>query len=58
MKVELLHVGKTVKANFVAGIEDYAKRIGHYLPFNITVIPELKNTKNLSATQQKMPRET
>ncbi|PXX24513.1 23S rRNA (pseudouridine(1915)-N(3))-methyltransferase RlmH [Hoylesella shahii] len=53
MKVELLFVGKTVNANFVASIEDYAKRIGHYLPFNITVIPELKNTKNLSATQQK-----
>lgn len=32
MKVELLFVGKTVNANFVAGIEDYAKRIGHYLP--------------------------
>ena len=53
MKVELLLVGKTVNSVFVAGIADYAKRIGHYMPFNINVIPELKNTKNISANQQK-----
>ena len=53
MKVELLLVGKTVNSVFVAGIADYAKRIGHYIPFNINVIPELKNTKNISANQQK-----
>ena len=53
MKVELLLVGKTVNSVFVAGIADYAKRICHYMPFNINVIPELKNTKNISANQQK-----
>lgn len=53
MKVELLLVGKTVNSVFVAGIADYTKRIGHYMPFNINVIPELKNTKNISANQQK-----
>ena len=46
-------MGKTVNKHFVAGIEDYAERIGHYMPFNITTIPELKNTKNLSEEQQK-----
>ena len=29
------------------------ERIGHYMPFSITTIPELKNTKNLSESQQK-----
>ena len=53
MKTELLLVGKTADKHFEAGIQDYAKRIGHYMPFDITVIPELKNTKNLSADQQK-----
>lgn len=53
MKTELILVGKTVNKHFVAGIEDYAERIGHYMPFNITTIPELKNTKNLSEEQQK-----
>lgn len=53
MKTELILVGKTVNKHFVAGIKDYVERIGHYMPFNITVIPELKNTKSLSEGQQK-----
>lgn len=53
MKTELILVGKTVNKHFVAGINDYVERIGHYIPFSITVIPELKNTKNLSEQQQK-----
>ena len=44
MKTELILVGKTVNKHFVAGIKDYAERITHYMPFNITTIPELKNT--------------
>ncbi len=47
-------MGRTVNKHFVAGIEDYAERIGHYMPFNMTTIPELKNTKNLSEEQQKL----
>ena len=54
MKSELILVGKTVNKHFVAGISDYAERIGHYMPFSITTIPELKNTKNLSEEQQKL----
>lgn len=53
MKTELILVGKTVNKHFVAGIKDYVERISHYMPFNITVIPELKNTKNISEQQQK-----
>lgn len=53
MKAELIQVGKTVNKNFIAGIGDYAERIGHYMPFVITTIPELKNTKSLSEEQQK-----
>ncbi len=53
MKTELILVGKTVNKHFVAGIKDYVERIGHYMPFSITVIPELKNTKSLSEEQQK-----
>ena len=53
MKTELILVGKTVNKHFVAGIKDYAERITHYMPFNITTIPELKNTKSLSEQQQK-----
>lgn len=53
MKVTLILVGKTTDKHFDAGINDYAGRIKHYLPFEITIIPELKNTKSLSEEQQK-----
>lgn len=53
MKAILILVGKTINKHFVAGIEDYADRISHYMPFEIVTIPELRNTKNLSEDQQK-----
>lgn len=53
MKTELILVGRTADKRFEAGISDYAERISHYMPFAITTIPELKNTKNLSEEQQK-----
>lgn len=53
MKTELILVGKTTDKHFQAGISDYTERIGHYLPFSITIIPELKNTKSLTEEQQK-----
>ena len=54
MKTILILVGKTVNKHFVAGINDYAERISHYMPFEIVTIPELRNTKNLSEEQQKL----
>lgn len=53
MKTILILVGKTVNKHFAAGINDYTERIGHYMPFDIITIPELKNTKNLTEQQQK-----
>ena len=53
MKTELILVGKTNDKHFQAGIDDYVGRINHYMPFSVTVIPELKNTKSLSEEQQK-----
>lgn len=53
MKTELILVGKTVNKHIVACFNDYVERIAHYTPFNVTVIPELKSTKNLSEQQQK-----
>ena len=54
MKTILLLVGKTQNKNFQAGISDYSERITHYMPFEIRVIPELKNTRNLNEEQQKV----
>lgn len=53
MKTILIQMGKTVDKNFAAGINDYVERIGHYMPFNVLTIPELKNTKKLTESQQK-----
>lgn len=53
MKVTLLVVGKTTNSHIDALIQEYQKRLTHYLPFALQVIPELKNTKALSPEQQK-----
>ena len=53
MKTILILVGKTTDKHFAAGINDYVERIGHYMPFDIITIPELRNTKSLSEEQQK-----
>ena len=53
MKFTLLVVGKTVEKHYITAINDYTERVKHYIPFDIEVIPELKNTKNLSTDQQK-----
>lgn len=54
MKTALILVGKTNDIHLQAIISDYAERITHYMPFDIIVIPELKNTKSLSEEQQKV----
>ncbi len=54
MKTILMQVGKTADKHFAAGINDYATRISHYMPFEIITIPEIKNTKNLTVEQQKI----
>jgi len=53
MKTLLILVGKTNDKHFQAGITDYTERIGHYMPFELVTIPELKNTKSLTEEQQK-----
>lgn len=53
MKTLLIMVGKTTDRHFQAGIDDYVGRIAHYMSFELTVIPELKNTKSLTEDQQK-----
>ena len=53
MKFALLVVGRTVEKHYITAINDYVERIKHYPPFDMEVIPELKNTKSLSMEQQK-----
>lgn len=53
MRITLLVVGRTVNNNIIAGINEYTKRVGRFTQFNIEVIPELKNARNISEAQQK-----
>lgn len=53
MKITLIAVGKTEDKYLIEGIEKYLNRLKHYINFNFLVIPDIKNTKNLTEAQQK-----
>ena len=53
MKIALIVIGKTDAGYFVEAINEYKNRLVHYIPFEIEVIPDIKNVKNLSESQQK-----
>lgn len=48
MKITLLVVSKTDDKYLQEGIAVYLKRLTHYIPFDIDVIPALKDQKNAS----------
>lgn len=53
MKIELAVIGKTSIGYLKQGIDEYIKRLMHYVPFEIKYIDDIKNTKNISEDQQK-----
>ena len=53
MTIKLLAIGKTDNKELQSLIEDYLKRLGHYIKFEFDIIPDLKKVKNLSEDQQK-----
>jgi 23S rRNA (pseudouridine1915-N3)-methyltransferase len=46
-------IGKTSDARLVSLIEEYQQRLKHYVPFELTVIPDVKNAKSLTEEQLK-----
>ncbi len=53
MKICLLVIGKTDEPYLQKGTEIFLKRIPHYLPFEMKIIPDIRNSKSLSEEQQK-----
>ena len=53
MKIKLVAVGKTDDKNLQTLIDAYQNRLKHYIQFEIEIIPDIKNVKNLSEIQQK-----
>ncbi|MBO7456896.1 MAG: 23S rRNA (pseudouridine(1915)-N(3))-methyltransferase RlmH [Paludibacteraceae bacterium] len=53
MKILLFVTGKTTDPRLVSLIDDYRRRLTHYVPFDVVVIPDIKNAKSLSEEQLK-----
>ena len=53
MNIKLIAIGKTDNKSLISLIEDYTKRLGFYIKFDLEIIPDLKNVKHLSEAQQK-----
>ena len=53
MKTTLLVVGRNVEQHYITAINDYIQRTKRFITFDMEVIPELKNTKNISMELQK-----
>ncbi|QWX82598.1 23S rRNA (pseudouridine(1915)-N(3))-methyltransferase RlmH [Cellulophaga sp. HaHaR_3_176] len=53
MTIKLLAIGKTDSSQLSALTKEYENRLKHYVKFELEIIPDIKNTKNLSETQQK-----
>ena len=53
MKITLAVIGKTEVGFARQGIDEYVKRLQHYVPFNIQYIGDVKSTRNMSEAQQK-----
>lgn len=53
MQIQLLIIGKTSNSHINACISDYESRLRRYIPFEIKVLPDIRNTRKLSESQQK-----
>jgi 23S rRNA (pseudouridine1915-N3)-methyltransferase len=53
MKLDFWFIGKTAFPYLEEGIQLYAKRLQHYAPFEMSVLPDVKNAKSLSSDQLK-----
>ena len=53
MTIELIVIGKTDSQEVSALVETYARRVNRYCKFSVTVLPDMRSTRNLTAKQQR-----
>ncbi|MCP4976100.1 MAG: 23S rRNA (pseudouridine(1915)-N(3))-methyltransferase RlmH [Maribacter sp.] len=53
MTIKLLAIGKTDSTSLQNLISEYENRLKYYIKFQLEIIPDIKNVKNLSEAQQK-----
>ncbi len=58
MKIKLLAIGKTDDSALISLISRYQDRLQHYVSFDLDILPDLKQVKNMSEAEQKMKEGT
>ena len=53
MNIKLIAIGKTDSGHLQTLIDDYSRRLSFYIRFDLEIIADVKNAKNLSENQQK-----
>lgn len=53
MNIKLIAIGKIDNKNLQTLVEEYQKRLSYYIRFELDILPDIKNVKNLSEQQQK-----
>jgi 23S rRNA (pseudouridine1915-N3)-methyltransferase len=53
MTIKLIAIGKTDSVSLQDLVKVYENRLKHYVRFELDIIPDIKNVKNLSETEQK-----
>ena len=53
MNIKLIAIGKTDNKALQSLLDDYTKRLSFYIKFDLEIIPDIKNVKKLSESQQK-----
>lgn len=53
MGIELIVIGKTDSKEIETLVGMYVRRVNFYCKFAVTILPDIRNTKNLTAKQQR-----
>ena len=53
MNIKLIAIGKTDNKQLQSLMDDYQKRLSFYVKFDLEIIADIKNVKNLTELQQK-----
>ena len=53
MEIKIIAIGKTDRTELEQLIKSYQNRLKHYVRFSIEIIPDIKNSKNLSEKKRK-----
>src|SRR5690606_23946933 len=53
MNIRLIAIGKTDSKELLKLIDEYSRRLSFYVKFELDIIPDIKNAKNLTESQHK-----